>query len=305
MSYGFSIMNAQNVPVIEYDNCLYIKQDSATIRYVNPFSSMREDFHSMVFDTILTNAQRQNYWVVSDSPSIPISAYGVGLGGRYYFPATLNFYVLPNDPALGQAAGRNMSCPITDQMSENDTVFYQVGTIGLRKNFEIAVRDVPGLPDGLFTSFMPGVKGALPVRVCSPELPDNLTGQFGMQIFDENVNCTFDSRAPFMSIAAAYLIRKESLLSVLDTGAAEDITLPESMPNCWVSVPFFCPYKMVFSEDIGFGTLVFNYYFVNITQVNATTLRLSRNGPVRVQTGSPNSSRTFTHDAIMYVARST
>lgn len=106
-----------------------------------------------------------------------------------------------------------------------------------------------------------------------------------------------------MPIRYAFVFTKAQMDDVIENNAVVTITLPEAMPDAWISAPFFSAYRLVWRRKLN-GQERYRCFYVGLRQTSETTLQFSRfNHGSDVGSQDPNLGRTYTHDAIFYVAR--
>lgn len=189
----------------------------------------------------------------------------------------------------------------------DSSVFYQLGTAGriLFRSAEICM-DLwdASLPKTLIPIAWLDSAWSCPYRIIGPGVnPADISGTYGMKIWDQTGELAFDSRAPIMPIRYAFIFTKAQMDDVIENGAVVTITLPEAMPDAWISAPFFSAYRLEWYRRLG-GQERYRCYYVGLRQTSDTTLQFSRfTHAADVGSNLDNLGRTYTHDAVFYVAR--
>lgn len=281
MAYGIELRNADGLKVVEFKKTLYLKEtgvtagadvsyDDGTAKAVAAGYPFTFPLHRGISlgQSITTNAPF--------SRQTPIISRTLGAEGQF---AAIN----------GRAVITPRLC-----LSLGDMVFLQISTHGLQAQC-LYFFDIPGITaDAGFCALNTEGMNDIPYAIASPTPPSGEPSEnYGFQIFDAAGEKTFDSRYPLFSVAFSLVIPQSVVSAVLSTGTPHDITLPVSMPNCYVASPFFSAFYSVQSSLLR---------SLMLKQINSTTLRLSRE--TVYTTGSPSgTTRTFIQDIPVFVSR--
>lgn len=104
-------------------------------------------------------------------------------------------------------------------------------------------------------------------KIFSPDIP-NVTGGYGMQLFNEISNVVFDSRKQILGVEFFEITSAQSQ-DILLNNAVINLSLQKANPNAYVSSPLWMNYT-AHSTTSGCGR------WIKITQPDPYTIRLSR-----------------------------
>lgn len=170
--------------------------------------------------------------------------------------------------------------------------------------------DLPGYPEGVFCT----VSGSRQYKLTAPvATPGGYDTDYGLQVRNAANEVIFDSRDEYLAVRYAFIVPIAVMWDVLLNNAVKNITLPESMPNCWVSIPVLAAINVKFIETWTEGGSTWRSYrvdYVQVQQTSNTNIQVSRRtGDVQTEnwpTGDTPLPRIFyeyAHDLIVYVAR--
>lgn len=278
MSYGFEIRDNEGTLVVSNSRVMHIKSTT-----------------SMVFPTELSpnDGQFMMYGDTRMTDFINSSVFG-HLEPNFLrsFPGTWT--------AINVPGGRTAIPP--DVAGQEDLIFVQLGESRYLTAMSHLHFDFPDLPQRI----APIARGTITsARIMSPTPPPTPgAGAYGMQLFNAGGTCVFDSRLVTFGIPAAYVVSAATIESILFNNITHDLTLPFAIPNCWISVPFFEPLRIVYRAAGFFGGYM-DTFRVKIEQVNDTTLRLSRVLSRAKDIGSfpPEPQGFYTQTLVLFVMR--
>lgn len=185
----------------------------------------------------------------------------------------------------------------------SDTVFYQLSGHSIDTSVEAVFDLGPSFP--LMPTACVGHIDVIgvPFKVAGVLAPGHVPTGYGLAIWDAAGECLFDSNAEFLAIRYACIVPKAKFDDILDNGVTVDITLPEAMPDAWIALPIHAHIRR--SEETSTGRYRYPIHKVSVTQINPTTVRLSRHTyPASGYIDERRSVFTYTHDTILYFARS-
>lgn len=261
MSYGFEIFDNQGTPVVESHAVLHTAapKDTATFESVH-----------------------------------------AGTGPPYLFFPQLNEATLTVDDAFVSLSVDSKTVlvpPASTGFQRSSTTFAQLGGAHYFSRFLDCPIDLPGYPARSIPSISGNISSFRSLSPTPGSTPP--AGTYGMQIFNGAGTTVFDSRFVNSGIAAAFIVPKAKIEDVLVNNAVVNITLPKSMPSCWVSSPFFAPLRVVETSSVHR-----RHYHVRVSQTSNTNIRLARHDAGETEGAALDPGRSFYHDAVIYVARS-
>lgn len=272
MSYGFEIRNALGDLILDDHAAFYIQESGVT-------------------------AGARDIGLVGESggDSNPIFPPNQVAWSRFVLNATddemQNYPHFIGSSTAAIIGGFN-ACP-TPLWPRSAMAFYQPGSIGLTMSTahyigpEYTLDATPAT--GLYFMNHADQNAALNYLVADTEIGP-VSGNYGMQVRDGTGAVTFDSRADLFSILDTVKIDQATVADILFNDAQVDVTMPEPLPGCYISCPYFAAFRLTSSI----------YERVRIRQITASTLRLDRAEQVFGQSGQ---SGNYTHDIFIFIAR--
>ncbi|WP_417257344.1 hypothetical protein [Celeribacter sp.] len=192
--------------------------------------------------------------------------------------------------------------------SKESLCFYQ--TYG-HANITLSMETVWEL-DNIATGSLPHVwtvgNVSVPYMLVTPFSPDVMVEEqagenYGMRILNGDGDVVYDSRYQAPPIAMTILLDQDTIEDIMDNNTHVDVTLPESMPNCWIAAPALHTYRDDWYRTGG------HWYWrrrtLSIGQINNTTIRISRNSVVvKTTNNNPrNNTDYIQNDVMIFVSR--
>ena len=253
MSYGINVFNEFGEQVFDFNKALTIHESGFT----KPSATI-----GMMSFTAYGGPSTREIYVLSDffSGTSGMLPHHIGTGVEF-----LN-------------SGQRIPVPLTSRTS---TYFYQVGTTGLMHHSEHVVDSAYWTTTsgqfGMFAMLLPDNNAPLPyVRVDEGNF-NNLSGTHGLKVLNEAGETVFDSRAGFLTVSEVFFVAKATMQGILENNNVVDIALRTPVPNCYISAP---NHVSVYAETSS------RYRHVKITQLNNSTIRLSREFNGNTSSGS-------------------
>lgn len=276
MTYGLSVINDYGVEIFDTDHPTLVVRYSGTTQTAAPGAAPGAPFWSAPLPLAYHNI----------SPFVG----GVACPGGYEW---------------AEAGGAYFSRPagLPASASLSDTVFYQLSGHAIDTSIE-AVFDL-GPSFLLMPTACVGHIDVIgvPFKVAGVLAPGHVPTGYGLAIWDAAGECLFDSNAEFLAIRYACIVPKAKFDDILDNGVTVDIMLPEAMPDAWIALPIHSHIRQ--QEEAGSSSWRYTIHKVQVTQIDATTIRLSRfSYPTGGFTTARRPAFTYTHDGIFYFARS-
>jgi hypothetical protein len=297
MAYGIELLNTDGVPVFDTNHqTLRQVASGTTVSYSSALSEVEEQYMAIPthYKRISGLRSQFNSW----APELHIAGPGLQLIDAGFLPPPnqqFRHYIVAPQFAPGTNGGWS--------------AFYQFNGTPIWFSVEVEFDSEPQLfPQGTF----PVVNSQRPYRLTAPiPTPGGYVETYGMQVFNAAGDVVFDSRDTFLAVRFAFIVPQAVVENVLFNGATKTVTLPEAMPNCWISIPrLHCPNRIFISQNtippLGINT-VYRYDRVQIEQVSATQLLVSRRIGEEFQETRPMNTPPYTysyvHDIVVYLAR--
>ncbi|MBN8291017.1 hypothetical protein JI664_03475 [Rhodobacter sp. NTK016B] len=298
MAYGIELTNSAGVPVFDQaSRCLRVVASGATIDADAAAEAAFQEYQALPSPKRLHQLSfgQARSFEGPGATAMPHSGFALQLMGTGY----------PGFPEAKVYAVR----PVFDAAGGGFSAFYRWTAQPINRAIETEI-NVPGVPGGTFCL----VNGVRQYRILAPiPTPGGYASDYGMQIRDASGAVIFDSRDTFLAVRFAFIVPKAVADDVLYNGATRDVTLPEPMPNSWVSVPILSCFNVVFlgRRFAGSGTRRIDTWRmdrVELQQIDASTIRVSRNTGAAVEYENPASQNpqpyySYSHDIIAYLAR--
>jgi len=249
MSYGAEIFNEQGAKVFDGFGTMYLKSSGTTIN--NIFGAVK----------CATNCQSValgvRKWV-----SFQFHNFDIRFATECDHVVATSVQTLT---AIGNS--NNIYCNnIIDP--ESELAFVSIPPEGIL-HMSLANWKLPELAPGAALLVSTGRFAApLNYRIFSKNIPP-ASGTYGMQLFNEAGNLTFDSRPKILGLEF-FTVSTSQVQQVLINNAVIDLTLSKPIPNAFVSSSDWTSANARVAGSLGNGN------FVKITQPNSTTIRLSR-----------------------------
>lgn len=164
------------------------------------------------------------------------------------------------------------------RFSESDICFWRPGASGIYWMDEAYLSNDWAVFNGVGTvtagaSFWSaGPSGTAPAWIAASLERQAVAGAMGMQLRNASNQITFDSRQDLLAIEYTRIITAAEMADVLDSNATLTITLPRSLPGCYIHSPIWKSFRRV-SAILSDRTDV---YLPLLRQASATTLTVSR-----------------------------
>lgn len=289
MTYGIELINEAGAHITDFGKVLSVR-NSGTCRKASDLASEAQ---------AASIAAGYGYPLVIDDSSEP----AVGLGWYWTIYAndivyTATHVATDKSGTFYVVNGKAIAAPEIE-MAPDDMVFFKASTKGITRIVKCHL-DFPNLPVGSFTYVHTEDDTPVDFKILSTENPSiDLSQKYGMQIFDATGDVAFDSRSEHFSIFQHIQISKVDQNDVLVNNAVKNYLISQSSPDCWISSPFFAPFRTSTDSSRWKGSM----YFCKLEQTSSTNLRMSR---VLRTRGSPSGTqqwRLFTQDAVIFLGR--
>jgi hypothetical protein len=250
MSYGFEILDNQGTPVVSDFRVMHLKATRALVAISD--SGLRPN---------------PDEWFNTQ--------YGIAGGIDDQFvglrPDTVTMRTFSGTWQTVSADGGVVPLP-PNVAAPEDMIFVQLGGTKYFTSCAHIHYDFPSFPDRI----LPVIRGNVTdSRVFGPTPPPTgALGTYGMQLFNASGTCVFDSRLVNFGIPQAYVISESTIADILENGTTVNLTLPFSMPSCWVAAPFWEPLRIV--KRVTVLRDFRDIYRVRIRQTSNTNIRLDR-----------------------------
>jgi hypothetical protein len=271
MSYGIEVKNAAGEDIF-FGPLLYIKEELTTAVYSNIGTTT---FRPIPSRSAADPLNGWNSWFRWDTSAMSSSTYD-----HYIFDGVFND---PGDGTSSKVPG--------PYFSSGDLCFVEIPSGGIYEMSHVN-NTLPEYTAGGFFH-MATIDGASPVNamICSTDYGVATSGNYGMQVFNEAGDLTFDSRFKYPQIKEHKYIAASVFLDILTNDTVHDITLTHSTPNAKICCPHWFHGQW---EDNGETARVL------LRQINNTTLRLSRIQDAGFTSGTFASR--YTHDTPLIIA---
>jgi len=274
MTYGINMKNSDGVDALDDTNkCLVVKYaGTTTLNYL--------DINNLPWQIATAR------WDVMMSPS-----YGATPTGMTWRWGGTNGDVIIMEPNVPANA------------SPQDTTFYQ---ISYADRISASCENVYEHHIFPWSASIGAVtRAGVPFKTVGPISDSDGDGSaYGMRVFNAGSEKVFDSTADFLAIRYAFILSAATMFDLLTDDAPVDVTLPESMPDCWIAAPIYAPKAKIWKSNTA-TYAYFDMVDVEFWQHDATTIRFQRVTTESRQAHTANPQFwEYAHDAIFYVARS-
>jgi len=277
MAYGIEFFNEQGEEILEYQRTLYVRREGSTI-------------------------PQSQFWAEADADAV-----AQGISDTTPSPIIVADLVARQVTATAgvcyPANGKGVLLPRLEDQDPLDMTFYRMGGPGLLTHVQQYVEGWGEIPEGGFAYCQTEGDAPIDYLIVSTDVPTSGTENYGLEVRDENNVVTFDSRQSLFTVFQVEQITKTQMDDVVLNGAVIDIPLNKAAPNCCVSLPFFCSFRITVS-----GPSSRKLSRVMIEQTSDTNLRLSRVettvlSEIQELVAYSDVPRTFTQDALLFIAR--
>nr|WP_319250512.1 hypothetical protein [uncultured Celeribacter sp.] len=155
---------------------------------------------------------------------------------------------------------------------------------------------------GVMPLVMTDSRNPAPYLYASPAMIGTSGDTYGMLIRDASGTVVYDNRFQAPAIEATILLSNATISDVINNGASVDVSLPVSMPDCWISAPSLNSFKVSWRR--AYGDWYVKTSRLRVMQTSSTVINVSR-WQKEVNTGlsSAGDNLTFIQDdAMLFVA---